>query len=254
MDNEGTGEGIGTGAGTGQEGLWRAQLPADLKENETFTPYKTIGDFAKKHLETVGNVKDLEGKVVKMTELEAKLSGAIFKPDEKATPEQREAYYRTLGKPEKATEYEFPKTDGIEHDPKMVEWAQSAFHAANLSKEQAQSIGAAWDGFMAGMVKAEQEAKAAAILETETKLKTEWAGEYDKNAELAKRAFKKFANQELGVFLEKSGLGNAPLLTKVFAAIGKAIGEDESLPGELHKETPPASDGLNYTSMDQFKK
>jgi hypothetical protein len=61
-EGEGTGEGTGTGAGTGQgEGLWRAQLPADLKENETFTPYKTLGDFAKAHLETAGKVKDWMG-------------------------------------------------------------------------------------------------------------------------------------------------------------------------------------------------
>ena len=221
---------------------WRAGLPDDLKTSETFTPYKTVGEFAKAHIETTGKVKELEGK----------LATGIFKPDDKATPEQREAYYRALGKPEKATEYEIPKEEGVEHDPAMVEWAQNTFHAANLNKEQAQAIAKAWDGFITEMVKADEVAKVKAIADTETKLKTEWAGDYGKNVELANRAFKKFSDQELTAFLEETGVGNSPILTKVFASIGKAMGDDESLPGSFPK-SEVSQGGMNYKTMDQFK-
>ena len=42
---------------------WRVQLPDDLKANETFTPFKTVGDFAKAHIETITKAKELEGKL-----------------------------------------------------------------------------------------------------------------------------------------------------------------------------------------------
>ena len=220
---------------------WRSALPDEYKEHEFVKTFTKPGDFVKSALE-IKTEHDA---------LKTRLEGAIFKPDDKATPEQREAFYRSLGKPDKATEYEFPKADGAEHDPEMVKWAQEAFHAANLNKEQAQAIGKAWDGFIDGMVTADKEAKEKAITDTEAKLKTEWMGDYDKNVELSKRAFKKFADQELIAFLEETGMGNAPLLTKVFANIGKAMGDDTSPQGALPKgETPQI--GMNY-KMDTFK-
>lgn len=241
---EGTGEGTGTGAGTGQnEGLWREQLPADLKANEVFTPYKTLGDFAKMHLETAGKTKELEGK----------LSGAIFKPDDNAKPEDRESFYRSLGKPEKATEYEFPKTEGIEHDPKMIEWAQATFHSANLSKEQAASIGAAWDGFISGMVKAQQESAQKAIADVETKLKAELGDQYDTAKELTRRLLTKHAKPDELAFMEEGGLGNHPALIRLMFEMAKKTGEDVSPKGAGYKgET--AKVGMNYKSMSDFRK
>lgn len=222
---------------------WRAGLPDDLKSHESFTPYKTVGEFAKAHIETAGKVSELEGK----------LGSAIFKPGDDATPEQREQFYRSIGKPEKPDAYEFPKAEGIEHDPKMVEWAQKTFHEANLNTDQAKAVSQAWDGFMGQMAKADQEARERAVKEAETSLKTEWGADYDKNCELAKRAFKTFADTELIAFLDESKLGNAPLLSKAFAKIGKLMGEDTGLSGATFKGEPPKV-GMNYESMQDFHK
>ena len=40
-----------------------AGLPDDLKTNEAFVPYKTVGEFAKSHLELATKAKEMEGKL-----------------------------------------------------------------------------------------------------------------------------------------------------------------------------------------------
>lgn len=223
-DGEGTGEGNSTGAGTGQETApaWLAQMPADLKSNEAFKPYKTIGDLGKSYLELQGKVSEVDG-------LKTKLEAAIFKPSENATPEEMNAFYKSLGVPEKADEYEFPKGEGIEHDPKMVEWAKSTFHKANLNKEQAAVMSQAWDAFVQEMGNADKASVEKELIDAEGKLKEEWKAEYDVNVELSKRAFKHFANAELADFKAH------PVLIKAFHAIGKAMGEDFSPQGASDK-------------------
>ncbi len=236
---EGTADGTGNAGQPGAEGNqtpgWIAQLPDDLKTNQTFTSFKTIGDLAKAHLETTGRVKEFEGKV----------ANSIPKLSDKSTPEEKAAFYKALGRPEKAGEYEFPKGEGVEHDPKMIEWARTVFHGANLTKDQAAVISQAWDGFIAGMVKSEEETTQNAMKEAETKLKDEWKADYDKNIELTKRAFKKFSGTELNTFLEETGIGNHPILIKAFHAIGKAMGEDTS-PAGLPSGEQAGKEGMIY--------
>src|SRR5271157_2714976 len=76
---------------------WRAGLPDDLKTNEVFAAHKTVGDFAKSHLELSA----------KATELEGKLGNVIPKLGENATPEDRNKFFEALGRPKEAKEYEF---------------------------------------------------------------------------------------------------------------------------------------------------
>lgn len=230
MAGEGTGEGTGTGAGTGQEGLWRAQLPADLKDNEAFSAFKTLGDFGKAYLDTAGKVKELDGKAAKATEYEERLKTALFKPDDKATPEQREAFLRAIGKPEKANEYEFPKGT-MEQNPKLMEWARAAFHEVGLSKDQGKAIAAKWDGLMAEMVKAETEAKDKAKADAETAIKKEFGDQYPVAAELTKRFLKEAATADEQKFLDDSGIGNNPILIRLIFKLAKKTGEDISPQG-----------------------
>ena len=43
---------------------WLAGLPADLRDNEAFKSYRTVGDFAKAHLDTAAKAKEYEGKIL----------------------------------------------------------------------------------------------------------------------------------------------------------------------------------------------
>jgi len=202
--------------GTDSQSLgWRAALPNEFKEHEYVKTFTKPGDFVKSALE-IKTERDT---------LNTKLANAIFKPSDKATPEEITAFHKSLGVPDKATEYEFPKGDGIEHDPKMVEWAKNTFHEAKLNKEQASVMSKKWDAFMQELGVAQNAAVEEELSDADGKLKEEWKAEYDVNIELSKRAFKHFANADLGEFKAH------PVLIKAFYAIGKAMGEDFSPKG-----------------------
>ena len=53
----------------------------------------------------------------------------------------------------------------------------------------------------------------------------------DKNVENASRVVKKYADKEFVDFLNSSGLGNHPMLVRMFAKLGKAFGEDHWVEG-----------------------
>jgi hypothetical protein len=221
---------------------WRSALPDDQKEHEFVKTFTKPGDFVKSALEIKADRDALKGK----------LDGAIFKPDDKATPEQREAYLTALGRPEKATEYAFPKTEGIERDPKFVEWAQNTFHKIGLPKEMGEQVAAQFDAFTLEVVKANQAAVEKAKTEAETKLKTELGAEYPVAVELTKRFLTKYAKPEDMAFLDESGMGNHPALIRMIVDFAKKTGEDVGVPGAGYRGDAPKV-GMNYTGMDQFK-
>ncbi len=228
---------------------WISGLPDEFKNHEYLKTFQKPGDFVKTAL---GFKSESEA-------LKTKLGDAIFKPGENATDEEKTAYYKALGVPEKPTDYEFAKAEGIETDPKMVEWAQGLFKKANLTKEQGQLISAEWNGFVKGLTDAQVEANKAeevkieaARNEAETKLKTEWGAEYDGNVEFVKRGFKKFSNEEFNAFVDRTGIGNDPGFIKFIYNVGKTMGEDFSPRGGTTPKPNKAS-GFQY-DMPDFSK
>jgi hypothetical protein len=222
---------------------WRAALPDEFKNHDYVKTFTKPGDFVK---------AALEAKTERDT-LNERVKGAIFKPDDKSTPEQREEFYRSLGKPEKPTEYEFPKGEGVEHDPKLTEWAQGIFHQANLNKEQASVISTAWDKFIQGVAQAQAEAAKNARAEAETKIKAEMGDKYPAAVELTRRFIEKYAKPEELQFLDESGLGNHPILIRMIVDFAQKTGEDTGLIGEKGSGEKPKI-GMNYNTMPDFSK
>lgn len=226
---EGTEQGTntGTGEGTGsQDNLgWRAALPDEFKNHDYVKTFEKPGDFVKSAL-------DIK---TEHDSMKTKLEKAIFKPGDDAKPEEVSAFHKALGVPEKADDYEFQAAEGVEHDPKMTDWAKKTFHTANLTKDQAGIISQAWDGFMTGMVEAQKEASEKAVKEATETLKKEWGADFDKNLELTKRGWKKFADTEFDAFCDETGVGNHPALVKFIHNVGKAMGEDFSPQGSQDK-------------------
>lgn len=217
---------------------WIAQLPDDLKGEKSFTGFKTIGDFATDYLTKGKEIDSLKG-------------NSIPKLPENATDEQKKAYFKAIGVPEKPTEYEFPKTDGADHDPRMIEWAQKTFHDAHLSKEQGALIGKAWNGFMAEMVKAQTDADTKGRQEAEATLKKELGDKYAETVELTARLLKETATPEELKFLQDSKLGNHPALVRLIAKLAAKTGEDSTSRGTPARGAAPKV-GMNYT-MPDFK-
>ena len=223
-------------------GEWIAQLPDDLKANETFTSYATLGDFAKAHVDTVGRVQELDGKVKdyegKTTDLSKRLENALFVPGEDATDADRAAFYAKLGRPETADKYTITKPadlpEGVPYNPEIEKSFRDFAHAQNLTDKQASQL----YGWYYGLVRSGYEAQAKTEKEATEKavnaLKDEWKGDqYQANLTLAQRVFKTFGGDtpEIKEFIENTkvnglALGDHPLFLRIFAGIGKVISED----------------------------
>ncbi len=223
---------------------WRAALPDEYKEHEWAKAHTKVGDFFKAALETKANHDAMK----------TRLDGAIIKPGENAKPEEVAAYRKAIGVPDKAADYELPTVEGLDNSPEMVTWAQGIFHQVGLSKEQGSAIGKAWNTFVAGMVKAENEAMAKARTEAEAELKKGLGSEekFKEAVELTSRLLKAHATPEELEFLNESELGNHPTLIKLITRLAQKTGEDTSPQGTGGGAKSPAI-GMNYETMDTFR-
>ena len=195
---------------------WRAGLPDDLKTNESFTPYKTVGDFAKAHIETATKLRDVEGK----------LGNSIPKLRENATQEERNQYLTALGRPDKPESYQLEGGDK-EKEQALAPWKQD-FHELGLTSDQAKGLNAKWDGRISKLVEQHQAQVAQDNAAAAAGLKQEWGDKFDTNRELVSRLWKK----EMDVDLDKAFEG-APqtILTPVMRFLFKIAaktGEDNS--------------------------
>lgn len=231
-------------------GEWVAQLPEDLRTNETFTGHATLGDFAKSHLEAQGKVKEFEGKVKehegKVADLEGRIANYIPKITEKSTDAEKAAYFKAVGRPDKAEEYEFPQVEGKENDPGMVKWARETFHKNGLSKEQAKAIGAEWNAFVTGMVETEDRLVMEERTTNEKAFKDQFKteDEYKAGYTLAKRFWDKVTGTKFDDMYKEPEVWQTPGMMAFIFGTAKMMGEDMSPLG--HRPGDEVKEGMVY--------
>jgi len=233
----------GTGGDPGNlnsGGEWRAQLPADLKENEAFTSFKTVGDFAKAHLETSGKLKTVEGSIK---------DNYIPKLKDGASKEEMDAYHKALGRPDKPDDYAFDKVEypnGVKVDPEMESWFRKLAHDAGLNKTQAAFLHKTYANSYIAMAQAADVKRQQAMQDGLAGLQKEWGEKFAENGELVKREVERIEKIVPGFkkYADETGIGNQPILVKAFLHYakshtdgslidGKPVGEDKKEPGVL---------------------
>lgn len=192
---------------------WIAGLPDDLKANEVFTKFKTVGEFAKDDL-------DLR---TKAADMEKKLSNSVPKLPDNATDEDRSLYYDALGRPKEAKEYEFDGED--KNAPEWTNFWKQEFHVDGLTKTQAKNLSAKFNGQMQKMVEAHNVKMQGEVATATQKLKSEWGDKFDTNVELAKRLYQKHIGNEMDVDFdagtEKTRLATMRFIIKMAALTGE---------------------------------
>ena len=192
---------------------WRAGLPDTLKTNPDLATFKTVGDFATHALEVQSKVK----------ELETKLADSIPKLPDDATDEDRNTYLDALGRPPKASEYEFDGED--KNAPEWTNFWKDNFHQLGLTKAQAKTLSTQFNGQIQKIVDAHNTALKAEMTTAEQKLRTEMGDKYDTNVELAKRMYSKQLETEFDAdFADappKARFGMVRLLLKMAALTGE---------------------------------
>ena len=188
---------------------WYAILPKDYQEKYA----DELKGFAKP--------KDLFDAYLANSE---KLKGAVVKPGENATDEERRAYLKALGVPDK---YSLPKL-GDEDKGYLGDvdgfnkWFEDAAAKTDMTQEQADE------------------------------LNKEWGDRAKENFELSRRAFARYATPEFVKFVEGNKLGTNPDFIRVFYEIAQRVSGDrgtEHTPGNTPAEERK---GLHYDLDDRF--
>ncbi len=221
------GEGEGGGimkkdAGAGGEGSGEAGadwLPEDLRANEGLKKFHE------------GGVKSL---ATSYLNLEKAFQGKI--PGEKATDEERAAFWNPLGRPETAEGYEIKKPENL---PEGVEWSEDRL---NLARAFAHKAGYTQSQFEAA-VNFDTQEKINAVADSETALKTtiaenvatlkkQWGAGYDEQIKAAALTTQTFAPEGLWEKMEAAGLTSDPLIIELMASVGQGIQEGKRIKGE----------------------
>ena len=136
-------------------------------------------------------------------------------------------YKSSDGAPESYSDFSMP--EGID----INETDLGAFHELaknmNLTQDQAQGLVDYQSKRAEGALQSQQEAftdQQEGWIK-ELKADKDFGGDsFDENSALAAKVVRKFGNPEVTSMLMKTGMGNNPLLVKMFNSIGKAISED----------------------------
>ena len=152
----------------------------------------------------------------------------VILPTKDSKPEEVQAFYNALGRPEKPEGYTFTKLEGL-HQAIVVTpeaengWRQAA-HQFGLPSQTADALNQWWLKVNDAAVRQMEAAAAKAKTDGETALRAQWKENYDANYAAAKKAMEYFGGKNI---LEKLGnLGSDPEVVAMFHNIGTKITMD----------------------------
>jgi hypothetical protein len=213
---------------------WRAGLPDDLKQNESFKSFKTVGDFAKSHLDTAKKLSDAE----------TKLKDSIPRLPDNATDEEKQVYFGALGRPEKASEYELEGED--KNAPEWTSFWKDQFHSLGLTKGQAKQLSGQWNGQLQKMVDSYNEGRKKEVAEAESKLRTELGDKFDATVELANRVYKNHLGTEFDKDFANGSAGTRFQTMRLILKLAALTGEDRSPQGAAGRMASKPKDFITY--------
>lgn len=183
---------------------WTNQLPEEMRKNsdtmKQLMKFGKIGDLAKSY-----------------SELESKLGKAIELPGKEAKPEEVEAFYQKLGKPETADKYTI--------DDKNADTFKELAYKYNLTDEQAKGIYAGAKALTESYMQQAQDKLIQTAKATESALKSEYGTDAQVKLDLCKRGVLAFGGPELGQKLQASGLLYDIDVVKMFIKLGEMNAE-----------------------------
>ena len=209
-------------------------IPETFKDSPV-GKYKTVGELAKGYTEA------------------QKLIGAkgVILPGEKATPEEVEKFYNTLGRPEKPDGYKLSPLEKLHPELKITPESEAGFkalvHKHGLTAKQADGLYKEYFGMISQSLTKRDEGMLASKHEAEKALRTDWGANYDKNLAGAKRLIDKFGGE--GGREGFGDIGNNPKVLKTLANIAKQFSEDGFIKGNDVKSSEVADAQKQLTAI-----
>jgi hypothetical protein len=176
------------------------------------------------------DITDINGLVKRVVDLNSQIGAdSIRLPGENATPEEINAFYSKLGRPEKAEDYGIDPakglSEGVSVDPKMKDWFQGAAHKVGLSKQQAEALVGDWNNFInegSKEYKQQFEHDAAAMIDS---MKRDYGVTLKPNMSAGHNIVRELGGDEMVRLLETPFVGNNPAVLRFVAELGKRFGD-----------------------------
>ena len=204
---------------------WVKQLEGDLQKNEVLTQFESISALGKAHLETVG-----------------KLKKSVTVPAEDASDEEKAAYRKAMGVPEKPTDYkleqlELPK-GATENEAFKTAFLEEA-HNRGLTQDQVAGFYKWYTAETAKTAVENLRVVKTSQADAEKELRDAWGGRYDRNLALTFRGLAPYAERfpDLKVALGKSGLGNHVGFIMLLSRLGELEADHKFVDGQ-HTSVP----------------
>ncbi len=157
-------------------------------------------------------------------EAQKMIGGSVRIPKEDAKPEEWNAFYSKLGRPEKPEDYSLKVppdlSEGLSINQEMLTGFMKTAHEAGLNKVQAERFFNWYNTFQMNSAQTTQAEMEKGIV----KLQQEWGeNNFEGRLELARRAVREQGGDELVKLLDSTGLGNQPSMIKFAEKIGKLM-------------------------------
>ena len=222
----------GKGSGEVKHPAWMAQLGnVEAEKAEKLSKFEKIGDLADNYLE-----------------LEKKLGSSIVKPGDDASDEEREAFYRALGKPESADKYSI--------EGEQAEMFRKMAYENNLTDAQAKAFFKSLQEVGNNAIAQQKAAFDAQTKDTQAALQKEYGKDYPTKIEMLKRGVAAYGGEKMGAKLQQAGLLGDYDVVKMFILLGEQSAEAGS-PGTTKGRADSyksIADGGFLDTGDLFKK
>jgi hypothetical protein len=191
---------------------YREFVPKEFAEHASMASIPDLQTLAKSYV----NAQQLVGRK------------GIIPPTEKDGQEAWDTFFKALGRPEKPTEYEYDKTEGLDLDLDEVKQGFSDMaHKFGLSKKQAKE---AWKYFE-GKTKEGQDNVSTFNKDRYEKewgeLKKELGAAYPDKIKKLDKLVAKYGDDDFREYLKKTQLGKEAKLVKFLSKIADSIAEDK---------------------------
>ncbi|KKL49901.1 hypothetical protein LCGC14_2310880, partial [marine sediment metagenome] len=200
---------------------WAGNLPEEITGNEA------ARNILMQHKEGNAKIEVPVGLVKSYIDAKRAVSGMVTIPAENATAEQKAAFNKKTGVPDKAEDYSLKVPDGapaeLFKDDQIDAFKKDA-HELGVPKGKAEELFNRFAGRQIetynGMMSTNQQGQQ----ESFDALKKELGNDFDATVKSADQAAA-WADPEMFNVIHKAGLANHPVIVKGFGKVAKALGE-----------------------------
>ena len=207
-----------------------------------------VDGFRDKIDESIRNEKSLEGftninQILKSYVATKKMVGSdtIKLPGKNSTPAEVEAFYNSLGRPEKPDGYklDYPQDMPVEENPNLRSAWLAEAHKLGYTSSQAAGAYTFYNNMVREGLALQEQQQETEVKEAENVLRQKWGQAYDERIHLANKMITDNVDGDIKEHL-LAKIGNDPIVADFLANIAKNFTENNAASGAASTKMTPA--------------